>query len=350
MQTSDFHYELPEKYIAQRPPKQRGTSNMLVLDRKTGNCEISKFKNFVSFLKKGDCLVLNNTKVINARFYGKKNTGANIEILLTMPLNNEATIWKSFIKPGKRVKVGTVIELKPNDKKNQIKKAEIVVTKKNNDGTYEITFKSSNIEEIEKEFGHTPLPPYIKRDDDSDDSIRYQTLFAKEVGAVAAPTAGLHFTDEIFKEIDKKGINIAEVTLHVGPGTFQPVTVENPAEHIMHSEIYSLTSKNAEIINKTKENGGRIVAIGTTSVRVLETCATTINRVKPSSGVTDIFLYPPMKPKITDILLTNFHLPQSTLLMLVSIFADKDSVLNAYEIAKEANFKFYSYGDCMLLL
>ena len=358
--TSDFDYHLPEDMIAQHPPDQRGTSRMLVLDRRTGNCEIRRFSDITDYLSPGDTMVVNNTKVMNARFYGEKEgTGAKIELLLTMPLNEKATKWKSLVRPEKRVRAGTKIELTPNalpelrDSQN-LKLPEapkyVTILNKNSDGTFNIEFDSTDIDEIQEKYGHTPLPPYIKRSDEQSDKQRYQTVYAKEAGAVAAPTAGLHFTDDIVAEFADIGVNSAEVTLHVGPGTFKPVSVEDPRDHKMHAEVFTLTEESAEIINKTHAEGHKILAVGTTSVRVLETCANPVGNVLPQNGITEIFLYPPMKPKVADMLLTNFHLPQSTLLMLVSTFAEREHVLNAYEVAKSAGFKFYSYGDCMLLV
>jgi S-adenosylmethionine:tRNA ribosyltransferase-isomerase len=352
LKTSDFNYTLPEELIAQHPPEKRGDSRMLVLDKSTGLYEAKKFKNFIDYVEPGDCLVTNNTKVINARFFGlKENTGAKIEILLTMPLNESQSEWKCFIKPGKRVRSGTKIILNENNFSTDpetLNTVKVTVEKKRDDGAYEISFDSP-IDYTQKFFGHTPLPPYIKRKDSLKDSTRYQTVFAKNSGAVAAPTAGLHFSDSDLMKLKKMNINMAEVTLHVGPGTFKPVEVNNPAEHKMHSEVYTLSKNTADIINNTIRNGGKIIAIGTTSVRVLETCADENGFVIPSKGETDIFLYPPAKPKIVDMLLTNFHLPKSTLLMLVSIFADRETVLNAYQFAVEQKFRFYSYGDCMLI-
>jgi len=358
--TSDFDYHLPEEMIAQHPPEQRGTSRMLVLNRQTGDCEIRNFSDITDYLSSGDTMVVNNTKVMNARFYGEKEgTGAKIELLLTMPLNTQATQWKSLVKPGKRVKAGTKIILTPN-KLFELRSSQklsspdkyhtVTILGKNSDGSYNIEFNSVDIEEIQEQYGHTPLPPYIKRSDDTSDKQRYQTVYAKESGAVAAPTAGLHFTDDIVAKFANLGVNSAEVTLHVGPGTFQPVSVEDPRDHKMHAEVFTLTKENAGIINNTHEKGNKILAVGTTSVRVLETCADDSGRVIPQQGITEIFLYPPMKPKVADMLLTNFHLPQSTLLMLVSTFTKREYVLNAYEVAKSAGFKFYSYGDCMLLV
>lgn len=350
MRTSDFDYHLPEEMIAQFPPEKRGESRMLAMNRQTGVCEIRQFADFIEYLDPGDCIVINNTKVMNARFFGlKEGAGAKIEILLTTPLEEQQQSWKCLIKPGKRVQKGTRIKLIPHQDIQVVEPEWITVSARTDDGSFEIEFESGNIEYAQAFFGHTPLPPYIKRADEKPDADRYQTIFAKHRGAVAAPTAGLHFTKEIFAKFAAKGINIAETTLHVGPGTFRPVSVDDPRDHRMHSEAFHLSNEAAEIINNTHDNGCRVVAIGTTSVRVLETCADNFGRVIPQRGVTDIFLHPPMKPKISDLLLTNFHLPKSTLLMLVATFSSTEFVMNAYEIAKSANFRFYSYGDCMLL-
>lgn len=366
MRTSDFDYHLPEEMIAQFPPEKRGDSRMLALNRKTGDCEIRNFHDLIDYIETGDCIVINNTKVMNARFYGLKEAeGAKIEILLTMPLDDRQKKWKCLLKPGKRVREGTRIKLLPHPdqsteafakENHQIPKSPnhqmdswLEVKAKTHDGAYEVEFEADNIEETQAAFGHTPLPPYIKRKDHQPDAERYQTVFAKNAGAVAAPTAGLHFNEEIFAKFAEKGIKVAETTLHVGPGTFRPVSVEDPKDHKMHSEAFVLTKETANLINETHKNGKRVIAIGTTSVRVLETCADENGDVVPQCGITDIFLHPPMHPKIPDMLLTNFHLPKSTLLMLVSTFASREDVLNAYEVAKSANFRFYSYGDCMLL-
>ena len=354
--TSDFDYELPEELIAQHPPNVRGSSKMMVLDRSTGEREIRGFSDITRYLRKGDCVVINNTKVTRARFFGRKNgTGAVIEALLTMPLDDYALRWRAMLKPGKRVREGTRVSLIPSTSPFQSEsKADertfFTIERVNGDGTFDISFSPPLSDDIQRKFGHTPLPPYIKRSDTDSDTERYQTVFAKEPGAVAAPTAGLHFTEKILAELAKKGVETAEVTLHVGPGTFRPVSVENPDEHEMHSERFTLTAENAEKINCSRRNGGRILAVGTTCVRVLETCADDAGQVRAASGETDIFLRPPMKPKAVDMLLTNFHLPKSTLLMLVATFTELDHVLAAYEAAKTAGFKFFSYGDCMLLL
>jgi S-adenosylmethionine:tRNA ribosyltransferase-isomerase len=354
IKTSDFDYDLPEELIAQFPPEKRGDSKMLVLDRKSGEYEAASFLDFHKYINQGDCIVINNTKVINARFFGTKEpTGAKLELLLVMPIDNKHQKWKCMIKPGKRVRPGMLVKLIPNkwhekDVACITEDRFVEILKKRSDGTYEVEFKD-NLIEVQKRYGHTPLPPYIKRNDALSDLNRYQTVFAKESGAVAAPTAGLHFSDEDFTLFEEKGVNIAEVTLHVGPGTFKPVEVEDPAEHQMHSELYSLTPEAAEKINSAKRSGKKIIAIGTTSVRVLETCADDQGFVESDSGETDIFLYPPAVPKVVDALLTNFHLPKSTLLMLVSTFTDRKNILDAYKYAVEQKFRFFSYGDCMFL-
>ena len=358
--TSDFDYHLPEELIAQHPPEERGTSRMLVMSRSTGECEIRMFSDITDYLSSGDTMVVNNTKVMNARFFGEKEkTGARIELLLTMPLNKSATVWKSLVKPGKRVREGTKVILKPNDIYAKrcidshipsLAECSVTILNRNDDGSFNIKFNREDMESVQMTYGHTPLPPYIRRSDELADQNRYQTVYAKEMGAVAAPTAGLHFTDAINSELLSMNVNTAEVTLHVGPGTFQPVSVDDPREHKMHSEIFTLNSDNAELINATHRNGHNILAVGTTSVRVLETCSDDSGVVTPQQGMTDIFLYPPKKAKVADLLLTNFHLPKSTLLMLVATFAEKDYVMNAYELAKKEKFRFYSYGDCMLLV
>ncbi|MCK5844512.1 MAG: tRNA preQ1(34) S-adenosylmethionine ribosyltransferase-isomerase QueA, partial [Victivallales bacterium] len=381
MLTSDFDYDLPEELIAQFPSEKRGASRMMVLNRSTGEREIRGFVDLPEYLRAGDCVVVNNTKVMKARFFGiKAETGAKIEILLTTPLDDSSTRWRALVKPGKRVRSGTVVELIPREgggegenvgvasqRRNALTciqrqsvsgelenrgengRASLIVESVNGDGTFDVAFDPLLLEEIERCYGHTPLPPYIKRGDVDSDDIRYQTVFAKEFGAVAAPTAGLHFTNAMLAKLAEMGVFKAEVTLHVGPGTFRPVSVENPDDHKMHYERFSLTSENAAIINGARKNGGRVLAIGTTCVRVLETCAASDGTVSAESGTTNIFMRPPAIPKATDMLLTNFHLPKSTLLMLVATFADLEDVLAAYEAAKSAGFSFYSYGDCMLV-
>ena len=346
-----YDYNLPEELIACYPREKRDSSRMLVLDKLTGEIQIKSFVSIIDYLSPGDCLVVNNTRVIKARLFGmKERTGANIEAMLIAPVNGSNKVWSCFIKPGKRVRVGTRVMLTPNNNSNINEEAWYTVIKKSIEGAFEICFDSGNVPEILEKYGNIPLPPYLKRDAEPDDEVRYQTVYSKASGAVAAPTAGLHFTPEILKKISEKGVNIAELTLHVGAGTFQPVSAENILEHKMHSEEYVLSNQAALIINKAKASGGKILAVGTTTTRVLETLAVGDGSVKACCGWTDIFLYPPYKPKVVDMLLTNFHLPKSTLLMLVSTFAGRENVLNAYQKAIEAKLCFYSYGDCMLLV
>ncbi|MEA2012995.1 MAG: tRNA preQ1(34) S-adenosylmethionine ribosyltransferase-isomerase QueA [Verrucomicrobiota bacterium] len=343
LQLSDFYYSLPKKLIAQKPLKTRDASRMLVLNSQSGDCGLRKFIEILDYLKKDDCLVFNDTEVIPARILGEKiPTGAKIEILLLEETSRGC--WKAMIKPGKRVKSGTIIKI---DKKGRYSCS---VKTKNDDGTYQIELNSDDLQGIFDKYAHIPLPPYIFREDTENDKKRYQTVYAKNPGAVAAPTAGLHFSGNILSKIRELGCHTAHVTLHVGPGTFQPVKVDNLSEHKMHEERFLLSKKNADIINKTKANGGRIIAIGTTSVRVLESCADKRENIIPQTGRTDIFIYPPYKMKIVDALLTNFHLPKSTLLMLVSALAGRENIMNAYNLAVKNNFRFYSYGDCMLIL
>ena len=346
---SAYDYHLPEELIASYPCDKRDSSRMLVLNRLTGETQIKGFVSIIDYLSQGDCLVVNNTKVIKARLFGlKEGTGAKIESMLITPVDGSNKVWTCFMKPGKRVKEGTRVKLISTvlDSKEE---AWYTVLKKSDDGAFEIGFDSDNVHEILEKYGKIPLPPYLKREAEPEDEERYQTVYSKASGAVAAPTAGLHFTPEILKKITDKGVNIAELTLHVGAGTFQPVNVDNINDHKMHSEEFFLSERTAAVINKTKESGGKIVAIGTTTTRVLETLADDNGFVKAGCGWTDIFLHPPYTPKIVDMLLTNFHLPKSTLLMLVSTFAGRENLFKAYQKAIESKLRFYSYGDCMLL-
>ena len=351
LSTELFNYELPEELIAQYPAEKRDASRMLVLDRKTGECEIRPFTDIVNFVNPGDGLVFNDTRVMSARMYGVKNGtpgSAKIELLLTSSLDEAQQTWNALVKPGKRVKSGTRIKLLDKTDELNSNNDWVEVREKCADGSYVLRFDSKENDRLQKLYGHMPLPPYIHRDDESGDIERYQTIFAREKGAVAAPTAGLHFSPEILKAFKDKGILRAAVTLHVGPGTFRPVSVANALEHKMHTERFFLSAETADLINNIHKSGNKILAVGTTSVRVLESCVKD-GQVTGRNGSTDIFLYPPYKPQAVDMLLTNFHLPKSTLLMLVSTFADREMVLNAYEVAKKAKMRFYSYGDCMLL-
>ena len=351
LSTKLFDYDLPDELIAQYPAAKRDASRMLVLDRQTGECEIHPFADIVNYLEAGDGMIFNDTRVMSARMYGIKNGtpgSAHVELLLVSALDETKQTWNALVKPGKRVRPGTRVKLL--DKKDNLPADGdwVEVQEKCDDGSYVIRFDSDDNDRLQELYGHMPLPPYIKRDDESGDIERYQTIFAREKGAVAAPTAGLHFTPAILQAIKDKGVQEAAVTLHVGPGTFRPVSVDNVLEHKMHTENFSLSSQTADTINNIHKAGHKVLAVGTTTVRVLESCVEN-HQVIPQNGSTDIFLYPPYKPQAVDMLLTNFHLPKSTLLMLVSTFADREMVLNAYEVAKKAKMRFYSYGDCMLL-
>lgn len=340
MKTKDFYYNLPEELIAQHPLEDRAESKLLVLDKITGEIQHRRFKNIIEYLNPGDTLVLNDTRVLPARLFGNRlGKEESIEVLLLKRIEKDK--WETLVKPGKKMKVGTVIEFG-----NGILKGEVLSL--GEEGTRIIDFKYEGIfEEVLDQLGEMPLPPYIT--EKLEDKERYQTVYSKNLGSAAAPTAGLHFTKELLKEIESKGINIVYLTLHVGLGTFRPVKVDDINDHHMHSEYYELSEEAANIINMTKKNGGRIISVGTTSTRTLETIGCEDGTVNPKSGWTDIFIYPGYKFKVVDALITNFHLPESTLMMLVSAFASRDIIMNAYQIAIENNYRFFSFGDAMLL-
>ena len=335
MDLKEFYYDLPEELIAQVPIKKRDESRLMVLDRKQHKI----FKDILNYLKPGDCLVRNNTKVIPARIYGKKETGANVEFLL---LNNiEDDIWEAIVRPGNKLHIGTKVTFGDG-----LLNAEILEVMEG--GTRKVKFTYSGIfNEILDKIGLMPLPPYIHEELKEKD--RYQTVYAKYQGSAAAPTAGLHFTEELLEKIKEKGVEIANVTLHVGIGTFRPVKVENIEEHHMHSEHYYIKREDAEKINNAKKNGGRIISVGTTSCRVLESIADENGLVQETEGDTSIFIYPGYKFKCIDALITNFHLPESTLLMLVSALAGKDYIMEAYKEAVEKKYRFFSFGDAMFI-
>lgn len=340
MKTDDFDFELPEELIAQEPILKRDSSRLMVVDKKTGSISHHIFTDIVDLLNKGDVLVLNDTKVIPARLFGiKENTNAHIEVLL---LNNiENNIWSCLVKPAKRVKEGTIISF--GDGLLKAKCLEV-----DDEGIRKIEFKYNGIfMEILDKLGTMPLPPYIKTK--LKDKDRYQTVYAKNIGSAAAPTAGLHFTNELLEKIKNKGIIICYVTLHVGLGTFRPVKVEDVSKHKMHSEYYEMNEETANILNKAKEEGRRIISVGTTSVRVLETVMNKYNYFCKCSGWTDIFIYPGYKFKAIDNLITNFHLPKSTLIMLVSALASREIILNAYNEAVKEKYRFFSFGDSMFI-
>ena len=340
MKVSDFNYNLPKELIAQVPIKNRDQSRLMVLDRKNKIIEHKIFKDIIDYLQPGDCLVRNNTKVIPARLYGiKEETGANVEFLLLKRIDRD--IWEVMVKPGKKLMPGVRAKFG-----NGLLKAEII--EKLGDGNRKVKFEYNGIfNEILNEIGLMPLPPYIHEKLKEKD--RYQTVYAKYEGSAAAPTAGLHFTDELFEKLKEKGVEVANVTLHVGIGTFRPVKVENIEEHDMHSEHFYIKAEDAEKINKAKKEGHRIIAVGTTSCRVLESIADENGYVKEVEGDTNIFIYPGYKFKCLDALITNFHLPESTLIMLVSALAGKDFIMQAYEEAVKEQYKFFSFGGAMFI-
>ena len=342
MNKEEFFYELPEALIAQDPLSDRSSSRLMVLDKNTGEIKHKIFKDIIDYLEPNDCLVINDTKVIPARLIGERvGTGATIEVLLLKRKPDEKDIWEVLVKPGKKAKVGTEISF--GDGKLVAKVIDIV-----EEGNRLIQFSYNGIfEEILDELGQMPLPPYITHK--LEDKNRYQTVYAKYQGSAAAPTAGLHFTKELLSEIKEKGVTIASVTLHVGLGTFRPVKEENILEHHMHSEFYMINEEAAQKINETKKNGGRIIAVGTTSTRTLESAAKEDGTIEASSGWTEIFIYPGYTFKSIDALITNFHLPESTLIMLISALAGREHVLNAYATAVEEKYRFFSFGDAMLI-
>ena len=339
MKVSDFNYFLPEELIAQVPIKDRDASRLMVLNKKEKTLEHKEFKDIIDYLEPGDCLVRNNTKVIPARLYGKKETGANVEFLLLK--NIEGDIWESIVRPGNKLHVGTKVIFGDG-----LLTAEILEIMPG--GTRKVKFFYEGIfNEILDEIGLMPLPPYIH--ESLKDRDRYQTVYAKYNGSAAAPTAGLHFTDELLKRIEEKGVDIANVTLHVGIGTFRPVKEDEVEKHDMHSEHFYIKEEDAEKINKAKRNGKRVIAVGTTSCRVLESVADENGMVHQTENDTKIFIYPGYKFKCMDALITNFHLPQSTLLMLVSAFSDREFILKAYEEAVKEKYRFFSFGDAMFI-
>ena len=341
MKTSDFYFDLPKELIAQDPLEDRSSSRLLVLDRKTGAREHRIFRDIVEYLNPVDCLVINNTKVIPARLYGaKEGTQAKIEILLLK--RREGDVWETLVKPGKKAKPGTKISFGDGLLMGEV--LDVV-----DEGNRLIKFTYDGIfEEILDQLGQMPLPPYITHQ--LKDKNRYQTVYAKHDGSAAAPTAGLHFTPELLRQIEEKGVKIAHVTLHVGLGTFRPVKVEDVTQHHMHSEYFFIEEDQAKLINDTKAAGGRVIAVGTTSCRTLESAVGEDGKLKATSGWTDIFIYPGYQFKVIDALITNFHLPESTLLMLVSALAGKENIMNAYEEAVKERYRFFSFGDAMFIM
>lgn len=340
MKRQDFYYELPEELIAQDPLEDRSSSRLLVLDKESGAVSHHVFKEITDYLHEGDCLVINDTKVLPARLIGSKiGTDAKIEVLLLK--RKENNIWETLVKPGKKAKVGTKISFGDGLLIGEV--VDIV-----EEGNRLIQFSYEGIfEEILDQLGQMPLPPYITHQ--LQDKNRYQTVYAKHTGSAAAPTAGLHFTPELLEKLEKKGVQIARVTLHVGLGTFRPVKVDDILEHHMHSEFFQIDEEAAEKINKAKENGGRVICVGTTSCRTIESAADENGKLKACSGWTEIFIYPGYQFKVLDCLITNFHLPESTLVMLVSALAGREHVLAAYEEAVKEKYRFFSFGDAMFI-
>ena len=340
MKTSDFYYDLPEELIAQDPLEDRSGSRLLILDKETGKTEHHIFKEIIDYLNPGDCLVINDTKVIPARLIGEKvGTGAKIEVLLLK--RKEKDVWETLVKPGKKMKVGAQVSFGGGLLTGEV--IDVV-----EEGNRLIKFHYEGIfEEVLDQLGEMPLPPYITHQ--LKDRNRYNTVYAKNEGSAAAPTAGLHFTPELLDAIQKKGVDIARVTLHVGLGTFRPVKVEDVTEHHMHSEFYQVDEEAAEKINRAKDGAGRVICVGTTSCRTIESAADETGHLKPCSGWTEIFIYPGYKFKMLDCLITNFHLPESTLIMLVSALAGKEHVMAAYEEAVKEKYRFFSFGDAMFI-
>lgn len=341
MNVEEFDYDLPESLIAQTPLKDRDQSRLLVLGRNSGNIEHKHFKDVINYLETGDTLVLNDTRVMPARLFGlKEETGAKVEMLMLTRIENND--WEVLLKPAKRIKVGNKLSF------GEGKIIAECIEELDQGGRIMRLHYEGILEERLNELGEMPLPPYIK--ERLDDPDRYQTVYAKESGSAAAPTAGLHFTDELLHEIRAKGINIAFITLHVGLGTFRPVSVEDINDHEMHSEYYQMTQETANLLNQTKKEGHRIISVGTTSTRTLETIRRDYNEFVAVSGWTDIFIYPGFTYKAIDGLITNFHLPKSTLVMLVSAFSSRENILNAYKEAVKLEYRFFSFGDAMLII
>ena len=340
MRTDDFDFELPEELIAQTPIKNRDQSRMLVLDKKTGEIEHKHFNNILDYLNENDVLVLNDTKVMPARLYGQKEeTNALIEVLLLKEKTNNT--WECLVKPAKRVKIGTVVNFGDG-----ILKAKCIEIKDEGIRVFKLIYDGILYEILDK-LGEMPLPPYIH--EKLEDKDRYQTVYAKNIGSAAAPTAGLHFTKELLEKVKEKGITVLYITLHVGLGTFRPVNVEDVTKHKMHSEFYMMSKETAEILNKAKKNNQRIISVGTTTTRTLETIMNLYDEFRECSGWTSIFIYPGYEFKAIDSLITNFHLPKSTLLMLVSALAGKDKIMKAYHEAVKEKYRFFSFGDAMFI-
>ena len=341
MKTSDFYYDLPQELIAQTPVEPRDSSRLMVINRKENSVEHKNFYDIIDYLQEGDCLIANNSRVLPARIYGERTTGARVEFLLLTQVRTN--VWECLAKPGKKAREGAEFRF------GDIMSCKVLEVLENGNRIVEFDCGDDNIYSALDKVGQMPLPPYIT--EKLEDKERYQTVYSKELGSAAAPTAGLHFTPELMKRIEEKGVKIGYVTLHVGLGTFRPVKVDDVTNHKMHSEHYEVPAETAELIKTTKQNGGRVIAVGTTSCRTLESVATEHNgEVIPCEGFTEIFIYPGYKFKVLDGLVTNFHLPESTLIMLVSAFADYNTIMNAYDIAVKEKYRFFSFGDAMLIV
>lgn len=339
MKTSDFYYDLPQELIAQTPVEPRDSSRLMVINRAENTLTHKHFYDIIDYLNEGDCLIANNSRVLPARIYGTKSTGANVEFLLLSQVRNN--VWECLSKPGKKAKEGAEFTF------GDVMSCKVLEVLENGNRLVEFYCKENFFSALDK-VGQMPLPPYITAK--LEDKERYQTVYSKELGSAAAPTAGLHFTPELMKKIEEKGIEIGYVTLHVGLGTFRPVKVDDVTKHKMHSEHYEVPPETAQLIKETKSNGGRVIAVGTTSCRTLESVATEHNgEVVPCEGFTDIFIYPGYEFKVLDGLITNFHLPESTLIMLVSAFADYNTIMNSYKTAVEEKYRFFSFGDAMAI-
>lgn len=345
MKLSDFNYYLPEELIAQHPATKRDESRLLVLDKNTGNIEHKVFKDILGYLRPNDCLVLNETRVIPARIYGtKKDTDSKVEILLLKDMGENK--WEVLVKPGKKCKIGTILEFGKREGQSALIEATVIDILEDGNRIVELKYEGV-LNALLDEIGVMPLPPYIH--EKLKEKERYQTVYSRVEGSSAAPTAGLHFTKDLLKNIEDMGIKIAKVTLHVGLGTFRPVKEENIEDHKMHSEYYEIDDKACNIINETKKNGGRVICVGTTSCRTVESAADENGYLVPQKGNTEIFIYPGYKFKVLDALITNFHLPESTLLMLISALANREMILDTYKIAVENKYRFFSFGDAMFI-
>lgn len=339
MKTSDFYFNLPPELIAQTPIEQRDASRLLLLDKKTGNVEHKHFFDLPAFLRPGDCLVLNNSRVLPARLFGRRSGGGACEVLLLIDRGEK--VWECLVRPGKKLRVGAKISFGDGELT-----AEVVGEVEGGNRLVRFDYEGIFLETLER-LGKMPLPPYIK--EELQDSERYQTVYSKVVGSAAAPTAGLHFTNELIAKVQEMGVKVCYVTLHVGLGTFRPVKAENLDEHEMHSEYCVISQETADVINQTKQNGGRVICVGTTSCRTIESWANEDGTMEANAGWTNIFIYPGYKFKVLDCLITNFHLPESTLIMLVSALAGRENVMNAYEQAVQERYRFFSFGDAMFI-